>query len=875
MKVKKILSMLLSVVMILSMLPMAVSAEVTQFASISDFLTENEERATENIAEEADIYKIISEGIGTSKAYLQEQLTELHEVGDIGYGFEWYVIAMLRAGKTIADEIQTEYYQSVTDEIKTWTPDVKPTDVERVGLALTLMAKDITNVEGVNLAELIYSSTRLTEGANELAYALIALDAAEIEIPETADSNRDTIITNLLGFQATDGGFCLTNNENSDVDMTAICLQALAPYKNDETVATAIENGISYLKNKISDDCNYSDNSNSTAQVLLALAALKIDVTESENGFGESDCNIITALDEYRNADGNGYVYGDEVNVMSTVQVMQAYDAYRKAQQEDILYWDFSIEGKKYDDDNAHIEDNTDQEVEAAAPATVYVTIASDGTISADKNGGYMAQTPVTVTDWDKDGTLTVDEALYAAHEAYYQGGAEAGYSSYSGEYGLSLAVLWGKGTVGTTAAAGYWLNNASCWSLGDAVKDGDYLTAFNYYDTVGWSDAYSCFAESKQSVTAGNSVTLTLKYISGYDAENYYTPIFSPCNGANVIFLGSNNGIQKNLTTDADGQVKISFSKSSGAGSYYVMACKDDGSVVPAVCKINVAASDNSSTDGNSFQGSYSGSSAYTVKFETNGASSVKSQKVSKNSTLDKPENPTKDGYIFDGWYTDKELMEEYDFTAKVTKSFTLCAKWTKIEETADTTDENILIVFTDVETGAWYEKAAVFAAKNNILNGVSEAEFAPNRNITRAMFITALYRLENPKSEAAENKFTDVADGQWYADAVIWATENGIVTGISETEFAPDADITREQIATILYRYAALGGYDVTDFSDLTSYTDFDKISVWATDALKWAAANELINGTSKTALSPDALATRAQAAAILMRFYENTVG
>ena len=86
---------------------------------------------------------------------------------------------------------------------------------------------------------------------------------------------------------------------------------------------------------------------------------------------------------------------------------------------------------------------------------------------------------------------LTVDEALYATHEALYDGGADAGYSTFVGDYGLSLAILWGKGTEGVSASAGYYLNNASCWSLNDAIAEGDYLTAFNYYDKMYWSDAY------------------------------------------------------------------------------------------------------------------------------------------------------------------------------------------------------------------------------------------------------------------------------------------------------------------------------------------------------------------------------------------------
>ena len=922
-----------------------------------------------------DIYKIISESIATSEKYLREQLTELHADGGISYGFEWYITALLRAGKDIDDDILDAYYEAVVAEVKTYTADVKPTDAERTALALTIMGKDITNVDGVDLTAWIYNSTKLADGSNELAYALLALDAADAAIPETTVWDREEMITELLKFQSADGGFGLHDNAKGDVDMTAICLQALAPYQTDETVAASVAKALAYLKDAISSDYDYADNSNSTAQVLLALAALKIDVTAPDNGFGGAYYNIITALEAYRNADGNGYLYEDKVNSMATVQVMQAYDAYRKAHKESISYWDFTVAGEAYDDANTGNGSSSDNK--AADPAIVYVTIASDGTIVTDKDGGYMAQVPVTVTDRDKNGVLTVDETLYAAHETHYQGGADAGYSSYTGAYGLSLAILWGKGTAGTSATAGYWLNNVSCWSLADAVQDGDHLTAFNYYDAVYWSDAYAYFTANEVSVTAGNSVNLQLRYLSGYDADNGYAPIFSAYSGATVVFLGSNNSMQKALTTDADGNVRISFSGAASTGTYYVMAYADDGSLVPAVCKICVTAAssggagsgdDDSFTvyirvadpkgktylskkaykveDGdsvydllektgldieitrsaygvyinaieglaefdegaesgwmyrvnkkfpnysaslytlskgdyvewlytrdlgadigdNSDRGSLSDASTgtYTVKFETNGGSAVSSQKVEKNDTATVPDAPTKDGYTFGGWYTDKDLTDAYDFDTKVKKSFTLYAKWTAKAAFGENT-------FSDIGKNDWYYTYVQYVYENGLMQGTDNG-FAPDSNMTRAMLVTVLYRLDGAQAREDDCRFTDVAEGEWYADAVAWADANGIVVGISDTLFAPNENITREQMAAVIYRYAKFKGYDVSDEAELSAFADTDAISDWALDALAWANAKELVKGTTDTTVSPKDTATRAQVAAILMRFCEN---
>ena len=264
-------------------------------------------------------------------------------------------------------------------------------------------------------------------------------------------------------------------------------------------------------------------------------------------------------------------------------------------------------------------------------------------------------------------------------------------------------------------------------------------------------------------------------------------------------------------------------------------------------------------------------------VKFETNGASAIKSQTINKNATISEKEFPQKDGYTFEGWYTDKGLTNKYDFTQKVTSDITLYAKWIKNSESNPTVDtdnnsdinKKTKITFKDVEVGSWYEEAVGYAVENNLFNGISETEFAPNDILTRAMLVTVIYRLENPETKKAFHGFADVDDGEWYFDAVAWAAKSGIVSGVSETEFAPDDGITREQMATIIYRYAKMKGYDMQNISNLSDFTDATQISDWAVDAVKWANGAEIITGVSKTSISPKLTATRAQVAAILMRF------
>lgn len=263
-----------------------------------------------------------------------------------------------------------------------------------------------------------------------------------------------------------------------------------------------------------------------------------------------------------------------------------------------------------------------------------------------------------------------------------------------------------------------------------------------------------------------------------------------------------------------------------------------------------------------------------YTVKFETNGANTIGSQSITRNGTVTKPAAPKKDGYTFAGWYTDEALTTEYDFSSKVTGGFTLYAKWIEGESESDSPNTiKALTPFGDVEVGSWYEEAVVYTVENNLFKGISETEFAPNSEITRAMLVAVLYRLDNPQETERTHSFADVADGEWYAEAVAWAAESGVVSGISEIEFAPNDNITREQIAAIIYRYAKMKGYDTEKASDILAFEDADEISDYALGAVKWANAAGLITGVSETSISPKTTATRAQVAAILMRFCENT--
>lgn len=175
----------------------------------------------------------------------------------------------------------------------------------------------------------------------------------------------------------------------------------------------------------------------------------------------------------------------------------------------------------------------------------------------------------------------------------------------------------------------------------------------------------------------------------------------------------------------------------------------------------------------------------------------------------------------------------------------------------------------FSDVKTDDWYYEYVKYINEKNLMKGISETEFAPNNTVTRAMFVTVLYRLEKEPT-GAKADFADVLDGTYYENAVGWAVQNGIVNGVSETEFAPDNTITREQMATIIHRYMKFKGLDMSagENADTASFEDFENVSDYAKDAFRYACSNGIISGTSKSTLSPKESATRAQMAAIFQR-------
>lgn len=195
------------------------------------------------------------------------------------------------------------------------------------------------------------------------------------------------------------------------------------------------------------------------------------------------------------------------------------------------------------------------------------------------------------------------------------------------------------------------------------------------------------------------------------------------------------------------------------------------------------------------------------------------------------------------------------------------------KEEDKDDETTENTDLNFTDVSSSDWFFKGVEYVVDKGIMSGVSENEFAPFGKLTRAMLVQMLYNMESRPACDAENAFIDVPVGQWYTDAVIWANDAKIVSGMGEGLFAPNMEITREQMVAMLYNYAKYKGYDVTASADLSTFADNASVSAWAQPAMQWAVAEGYISGMGDNQLAPQGTATRAEIASVIMRFMEAT--
>lgn len=328
--------------------------------------------------------------------------------------------------------------------------------------------------------------------------------------------------------------------------------------------------------------------------------------------------------------------------------------------------------------------------------------------------------------------------------------------------------------------------------------------------------------------------------------------------NGTNYTYtLQNDNGATSTLVTAVSGNgesVSINGQDLSTGGSATV-AIPNSGTtdiVVKIGTKIyTLTILRNGGTGGN--ESGSGGATSYTLTFDTNGGSAISKVSRTSGTTVDLTGyTPTRDGYTFDGWYSNRELTIKVT-SIKLTSNTTIYAKWTAKSDMS----------FTDVADKAYYRDAVEWAVENGITKGTTATTFSPNATCTRAQAVTFLWRAAgSPAPETSAMPFTDVPVGSYYYDAVLWAVENGITKGTSDTTFSPNMTCTRAQIVAFLWRSEKSPAAGTANpFADV-------KPDAYYADAVLWAVKENITKGTTSTTFSPDADCTRAQIVTFLWR-------
>ena len=886
-------------------------------------LTDAEE-ALENLGKTA----FYEDALNKVLAYVQKEAPNPSYNGDSN-GTEWAVMSVAR-GNVNATVWYDTYLNNTAaavaarnGKLDTTSSQRKHTEYERIILALTALGEDATKFKGSNgtvydLVAPLFDKTasgtyRVSEqGNNGTVFALIALDSGSYYKDATGNAAREawikTLCDNQFKGKVKDGGGAWNidgDHPGASVDTTAMAVQALAPYySTNTTVKAVVDKALEWLSYEYQTTGDYAS-SEAAAQVIVALSAMKIDA-KTDARFQYNGVSVLSNFLSYADETTGGFLHvkvdpvsGKKAtaNQMASEQAaytLVAYDRYVKGSNR--LY-DMSDATKRA---NATVQEVIDLISRIGTVGEGSYNAIAEARIAYDK---LSAEDQAKVTNY---GTLTAAEDAYktilrkkqtdqyTALKLHYDELLNNKNKKYSTAAKKKLANILQQAQTDMNAAK-------SCERVRDvytkaiadldAVKPGDIEVTFRLIGALeatqdvdltndSYLPEYVTWVPTTTYALAENATVYDLFTEAMSDAglryigaeSNYVSTIYAPsCMGSYALSEFSNgkrsgwmytvNGSHPNqglkYWTLKDGDVVVwhyinDYSHevadwfndpkypSLGNGTYYndwlrAADIAPEQYVQQLIGKILTVGKHGTVEPTLTFQ--HIGKSV-TFTFKPDTGYKVKDVKVNGKSV----------GAV--KTYT----IDKLTVSTRIEVEFT-----------------NGKLPFTDVHETDWFYNDVLFVYEEGLFAGTSDTTFSPNAAMTRAMLVTVLYRLEGEPTVYGRSGFSDVQYNSYYEDAVTWAADNSIVNGTSTTTFSPNANVTREQMAAILYRYAQYKKYNTAANSSLNGFTDYATVSGYAVTPMQWSVAEKLVNGSAGK-LMPTGNATRAQVAAILHRFVEN---
>ena len=826
---------------------------------------------------------------------------------------EWLMLGLARAEHTITTVNRNTYLDAVRSYINARYRDGKlydaelnttvSTDNSRIILALTALGEDPqTFVTGKDLLK-GYSDFDWVkkQGINGTIWALIALDSNQYEIP-TGTTTRDKLISDILDNQTTNGGWA-TSGDVADADMTAMAIQALAPYYSRANVKTAVNKALNLLSKTQNNETGAYYNSynelsvESTAQVIVALTSLGINPTKDDRFITNSGLTLLDGLMNFYNGSGEfKHTVNGQGNPMATEQSYYALVSYYRHLDGKTTLYDMSDNGSTPESVESVIEKIREipDPVDEDSYEAIVTAREAYKKLKANEQQQVPAQYLNKLVNAEADYATLLDEAKTRAKNELTEHYLSFNQEDYgeAGRKKLSEILSTAQKNIASakTCKQVSTLLDRAIQDM-NAVKKGDMTVTFRLIgaltatqDVNLTSDSYlpeyvtwipTTKYEMASNATVYDLFTEALRDagLSSTGAENNYVKtIYAPSclggyalseftNGARSGWMYTVNGSHPSLGLKEqelkDGDMVVwhyvndyshevsdwksdSQHPSLGNGTYYngwlraaditperyveqllgkILTVGKNGTVEPKLTLSHLGKS-------------------VTFTFKPDKGYRVKDVKVDGKSV----------GAVTT--YT----VDKLTVSTRIEIEFT-----------------NGTLPFTDVHESDWFYDDVVFAYENGLFSGTSDTTFSPNTSMTRAMLVTVLYRLEGQPAVNGRSGFSDVQYNGYYEDAVTWAADNGIVNGTSTSTFSPNVNVTREQMAAILYRYAQYKKYNTAASSSLNSFSDHTSVSGYAVASLQWSVAEKLVNG-SNGKLMPTGNASRAQVAAILHRFAEN---